>query len=91
MESSSNANGDGPGKGALAPGMDADLALVQLGPTRTLSREELRYAHPQCPYIGRTLRARVLHTFLRGHCVYADGKLVGAPAGRFIAPQKPSR
>ncbi|HWE14578.1 MAG TPA: allantoinase AllB [Solirubrobacteraceae bacterium] len=72
------------GKGMLAVGADADIALVQVGHSRTLSVSELRYRHPQSPYVGRRLTARVRHTLLRGEPVTADAP----PRGRF---QKPSR
>ncbi len=74
------------GPGGLAPGMDGDLALVELGPARVLTREELHDRHAFSPYVGRELRARVVATLLRGEIVYRDGALVGAPRGRLLTP-----
>ena len=74
------------GKGLLVPGMDADLALVEVGPTRTLAREELLDRHRLSPYVGRELSARVHTTVLRGEVVYQDGAVCGAPRGRLLAP-----
>ena len=71
-------------KGRLEVGAEADIALVELGVPRTLGADELHYRHRQSPYIGRTLTARVRHTFLRGEPVRADAP----PRGRL---QKPSR
>lgn len=76
-----------PGKGALAVGMDGDLALVELGPVRVLDREELLDRHRFSPYVGRELRARVRATLLRGELVYRDGAPVGSPKGRLLRPR----
>jgi allantoinase len=81
-----------PRKGHLLVGADADLALVDLASSETIEREQLRYRHQHSPYIGRTLRGRVVRTMVRGHTVYLDGQIVSAPIGRFIAPVRvPSR
>lgn len=54
------------GKGAVEPGTDADLALVDLGAAYTLAAGDLRYRHPLSPYVGRRLEARVVRTLVRG-------------------------
>lgn len=54
------------GKGAIEPGADADLALVDLGAPYTLQAADLRYRHPVSPYVGRRLQARVRRTLVRG-------------------------
>ncbi len=51
-------------KGAIAPGYDADLALVDLA-THALTAAELEYRHRVSPFIGRPV-ARVVSTLLRG-------------------------
>jgi len=53
-------------KGRIEPGDDADLALVNLDASYTLSAEDLRYRHPLSPYVGRELRGRVVRTLVRG-------------------------
>ena len=73
-----------PGKGAIEPGADADLALIDLERTWELQRSELRYRHRQSPYVGRRVRGRVVRTLLRGRTVAPDG----APAGRLLAPAR---
>ncbi len=72
------------GKGAVAPGMDADLTLIETGVERVLSRDELLDRHRFSPYVGRVLSARVRATYLRGNLIYRDGVLVGPPRGRLL-------
>jgi allantoinase len=75
-----------PGKGTLAVGGDGDLALVQTGAMRQLTRAELRDRHGLSPYVGRTLAARVRATVLRGRVIHRDGEPVGSAAGRPLTP-----
>jgi len=74
-----------PGKGRIEPGYDADLALVDLDDTRELSDAELRQRHSYSPFIGRTLRARVVRTILRGRTISRVARPASAkPTGRMI-------
>ena len=73
------------GKGRLEPGADADLVLVDLTATKPLSAEDLYYRHRHSPFVGRTT-ARVARTLVRGRTVFADGRIVGPPAGRLLIP-----
>lgn len=73
-------------KGRLAPGVDADLCLVEVGPIRRLDREELRDRHRLSPYVGRQLAARVRRTILRGAVIAADAMPIGPPRGRLLVP-----
>lgn len=75
-----------PGKGGLAIGADADLALVELGGSYEVTADTLLYRHRHSPYVGRKLRARVRRTILRGQTVCADGNVVGKPRGQFLTP-----
>ncbi|MDA0171256.1 allantoinase AllB [Solirubrobacter taibaiensis] len=54
------------GKGAIEPGADADLALVDLSAEYTLAAEDLRYRHQLSAYVGRRLQSRVVRTVVRG-------------------------
>ena len=74
-------------KGAIAPGKDADLLVLEPGEFRfdeaaIQDRPDLRWS----PYHGRPMRARVAATLLRGQVVW-DGKTVLAEpgTGRFVA------
>lgn len=73
-------------KGRLAPGADADLALVDLAQSFSVRPHHLFYRHQQSPYLGRTLTGRVVQTMLRGRTIFKDGKIVGTNGGRLIKP-----
>jgi len=75
-----------PSKGRIAAGYDADFALVDLGQDFQVRAEDLYYRHRQSPYVGRTLRGRVVRTILRGQTIFLDDKIVAKPAGRLVKP-----
>jgi allantoinase len=70
-----------PGKGAIAPGYDADLVAFDDAATFTVDPARLRHRHPVTPYAGRTLTGVVRRTWLRGQVATA------APGGRLLARQ----
>jgi allantoinase len=72
-------------KGKLAPGYDADIALVQTGVADVVHAEDSASAQGYTPFEGIELNARVITTFLRGQPVYQDGKIVGPARGRYLA------
>jgi allantoinase len=73
-------------KGALAPGYDADLVVLEPDTEWTVTAEELRFRHRSSPYVGVRLRGRVLETYLRGECIFwgrgQGGVLDPKPHGR---------
>src|SRR5204863_8857054 len=73
-----------PGKGALEVGADADVVLVDPAATWTVAREDLLDRHRLSPFVGRTLRGRVVRTILRGRTIALDGRTVGEPSGRVV-------
>ena len=73
-----------PAKGTVAIGADADLLLLDPAQEWTIAREDLLDRHRLSPFVGRTLRGRVVRTLLRGTTIARDGQLVGEPIGRVL-------
>jgi allantoinase len=73
-----------PAKGMIAVGADADLLLLDPGREWTIDREELLDRHRLSPFVGRTLRGRVVATLLRGVTIAREGRVVGEPRGRVL-------
>jgi allantoinase len=74
------------GKGGLEAGADADLALVDVDAGGELTAADLLSRHPLSPYVGRSIRGRVVETRVRGALVQRDGRVAGAPTGRLVRP-----
>ncbi|XP_063359510.1 allantoinase-like [Cydia amplana] len=71
-------------KGALKPGLDADLVFFDPEATFTVTAESVRHKNKLTPYIGRELRGVVKETYLRGRLIYGDGDMVGGPSGELL-------
>jgi allantoinase len=69
-------------KGRLAKGFDADFVVFEPEAEFIARSEHLHYRHRISPYLGETLRGKVLATYLRGNCIFSDGEFPGAPGGR---------
>jgi allantoinase len=74
------------GKGKIAPGYDADLALVDLDSSFTLAPGDLHQRHAFSPYLGASFRGRVRRTLLRGQTIFLDGQSTNTASGRWIRP-----
>jgi allantoinase len=68
-----------PVKGVLAPGADADIAVLRLGES-TFKAERMMSAIKWSPYAGMKMAGEVHATYLRGRKIYQNGELL-APAG----------
>ena len=73
------------GKGRLAVGYDADLTLVDLGATHTISDAEQASRCGWTPFAGMRVRGMPVGTIIRGQVVMRDGQLLGTPIGRPFA------
>ena len=71
-------------KGDIAPGLDADLALVDPRATWTIRAQDSESTQGYTPFEGIELSAKVKATFLRGALVCENGKVSGAPRGRYL-------
>ena len=75
-----------PKKGALVPGADADLVLVDLDREMTLTDEGLYTKVGWTPYLGWKVKGYVALTMLRGTVIARDREIVGTPGyGQYIA------
>jgi len=74
--------GCGTSKGRIAKGFDADLVVFDPEAEFIATEEHLHYRHRVSPYLGEKLRGEVKATYLRGNCVFGDGKFPGDPSGR---------
>jgi allantoinase len=76
-------------KGDIAPGLDADLALVDPRETWTVRAKGSESTQGYTPFEGIELGARVKATFLRGALVCENGNVVGKPRGRYLRRPTP--
>ncbi|MCC6313753.1 MAG: allantoinase AllB [Thermomicrobiales bacterium] len=74
------------GKGMLAPGMDADVTLIEPDAEWTLTAADLQYRHRHSPYLGRRFRGAVRRTMLRGRTIWQDDRIVSGPCGQLVRP-----
>ena len=71
-------------KGAIAVGRDADLAVWDPDAQFTVDASALQQRHKLTPYAGRRLLGVVRATFVRGECVWNEGRLWRAAGGRLL-------
>ena len=76
-----------PRKGALVPGADADVIVVDPHREWVMGAKTLRGGSDFSIYEGLKLRGRALKTFVRGRLVAQDGEAVAQPPhGVLVAP-----
>lgn len=72
-------------KGSIAPGFDADIALLDLDKVWTITNEAVQSKIGWTPYHGREVKGAVSRTMVRGTDVWVDGEVVGTPGhGRHV-------
>ena len=78
-------------KGAIAPGMDADIVLFDPTETYTVTAADNASEADFSIYEGREVTGRVKKTFSRGELVADDGEIVGTPGhGEFVPREIPN-
>lgn len=82
-------------KGALRPGMDADVCVFDDEATFIVGREQMLFRNKVSPYQGRTLRGVVKQTWVRGQQVFerdgVNGGFVGKgglPVGKLLLEKR---
>jgi allantoinase len=76
-----------PQKGAILPGADADLTLVDPEAEWTVSNERLHSKNPLSPWHGLSGRGVAKLGLVRGRVVMRDGEPVGEPGGQLVRPK----
>ena len=76
-------------KGAIAPGYDADLMVIDPNARGSIDERRLAMSVGWSPYHGREVTGSVVRTFVRGALAF-DGErgTVDAGHGRFVAPER---
>ncbi len=72
------------GKGDIAVGYDADLALLDPYKTFVIRAEDSHSAQGYTPFEGMELTGKVRYTFLHGSLIYENGNIVGTPQGKYL-------
>ncbi len=72
-------------KGDIAPGFDADIALVDPSVHWVVRAEDSESSQGYSPLEGTELTGKVKHAFLRGAQILDDGSVSGGPSGRYLA------
>lgn len=76
-----------PRKGAIQPGSDADLVIVDMKKEEVLSDKKMYTKCGWNPYAGRKIKGAPVQTLVRGTVVMQDGDVIGKPGyGQFVHP-----
>lgn len=80
-----------PQKGAIMPGSDADLTIVDPDKEWVLAAEDLFYRFKESPYVGHRFKGAVERTIVRGKTVFHNGEIVAEPGhGKLIRRSAPA-
>ena len=70
-----------PRKGALLPGSDADIAIVDIAREHVIRDAEIQSRSKISPWDGRHVKGLPIHTLVRGRFVMKDRKLMAGTKG----------
>ncbi len=68
-------------RGFIRPDFFADLVLIDLNRPCTVDRENILYKCGWSPFEGHTFQSTVSHTFVNGHLVFENGKIINSSKG----------
>jgi len=71
-------------KGDIAPGYDADIAIVDPHESFVVHGADSESKQGYSPFEGIELSGRVKSTFLRGALIYDNGNVVGPARGKYL-------
>ncbi|MGH7322349.1 MAG: dihydroorotase [Candidatus Rokuibacteriota bacterium] len=80
-----------PRKGALEPGSDADLVIVDPTRTMTIDNDSQVSRARVTPFAGRVVTGVPVLTMVRGQVVMRDGAVTGRPRGALVTPVRTSK
>lgn len=69
-------------RGYIREGYYADLAIVDLKRSQTVSKQNILYKCGWSPFEGHTFPSSVVKTFVNGHLVFDDGKIDESKFGK---------
>ena len=75
-------------KGAIAPGFDADLVIVDPNRTTLIRPAMMRSKQRRGAFDGMDFRFGIRDVFLRGRAIVRDAKLAGRASGRMVRPAR---
>jgi allantoinase len=75
-----------PQKGAILPGSDADVTIVDPNRRWTIRNEELHSKNPISPWHGWSGRWAPVWGILRGRPIMHNGRVLAPPMGRWVRP-----
>jgi dihydroorotase len=75
-----------PRKGAIRPGSDGDLTIIDLDKEGVIRESEMHGKNNPTPFDGHKTRGQAVATIVRGQIVMRDGELIGSPSGRVVTP-----
>jgi allantoinase len=73
-----------PTKGDIAPGFDADIALVNPDRSFVVDPADSESTQEYTPFRGMEIGATVETTFLRGQRIFDGGEVLGEPRGSYL-------
>jgi dihydroorotase-like cyclic amidohydrolase len=77
-----------PQKGALKVGSDADIVVIDMTKTSSVSPAEFKSKAKYTPFEGWSMRGIPAITMVGGRIVARDGQIVGKPgSGTIVSPQ----
>lgn len=71
-------------KGSIQVGKDADLVIFDPDDSFKVTKDIILHKHKVTPYLGKTLRGRVIRTYVRGNEVFRKGQQFPPPQGKFL-------
>lgn len=79
--------GLGASKGAIAPGMDADIAVIDLARTTVIRNADQATKAGYTPFDGWEVPGYLTDVFLRGTRIASEGRLIAAGQGHVVISQ----